>query len=235
MPGMKTIATRLNREFAIRLVGIAAVLIALAAWSIYDGHVAWPRENAALEAVRPSLLNSNLPPEIWLATTTNGVSPLAIVFNAKNLKVPARLEKALAECILPDSVTTEREAKRAQLLEQMKRVFSEPLHSAMELKTQDAQAAICGLLALIALIALFRISHNVICADENGLSGRGVGKVPLPYTAIRAIDRSRWESKGIVTLQFEDGREIKLDSWHRANVKEIFAQIESARPDLAAC
>ena len=47
---------KLNREYAARMCGIGAIMLALSAWSVYDGAVAWPRANAELASVRDGLV-----------------------------------------------------------------------------------------------------------------------------------------------------------------------------------
>ena len=53
--------------------------------------------------------------------------------------------------------------------------------------------------------------------DDEGYVYRGKRH---PFSAIKSIDRSKWEKKGIVKV---DG--ITLDSWHHLGVKEFVAKL----------
>ena len=59
-----------------------------------------------------------------------------------------------------------------------------------------------------------RLLRRWIASDEQGL--RTSGGRHAPWEAIQAVDKSRWQRKGIARVQYDDGgvqREIKLDDW----------------------
>ena len=79
---------KLNREYAVRVVGVGALMVGMCVWSLYDGLVAWPRCNREMERARPGLLATNLTAEVWLARDAAARSPI---------------DEARTECTLGDS------------------------------------------------------------------------------------------------------------------------------------
>lgn len=222
---------KLNREYALRLLGVGALMIGIGVWSIYDGQVAWPRKNSQLEAVRPALLATNLTAEAWLAVD-NGSSPLAKVFAARGFAVPSKLVKKVGELRLPDRITGDRDEKRAAFAKRLTEVFKAPVYSEHDLGGQTVQACIGFLLGLLAIGSIVLKFRTCYIADNNGLSGNGFGG-NYAYSDISKIDWGKWDDKGIAYLYMKDKRLVKLDGWHFAGTPAIMAAIAEHRPDLA--
>lgn len=61
--------------------------------------------------------------------------------------------------------------------------------------------------------------------DDTGYVYRGKRRA---FAAVKSVDRSRWEKKGVVRV---DG--IELDSWHHLGVDEFVAKLDGVEPKKA--
>lgn len=228
---MNNLTTNLNREFAWRMAAIILLLLGICAWSIYDGRIGWPKENTALDKARPALLATNLTAEAWLATDGKSPSLLQKAFLDAGVSAPESYIRKISDYRLSDAETDRREEKRAFLTMQLREFFTRPVHSKADLITQDVQAALCLLLALIMSLNLAMISKENYRLENGLLSGSKIGK-GVDISSIVSIDWRRWRRKGIVVLHTADGRKIKLDAWHHKGMTAIVEAIAAARDDL---
>ncbi|MGI6389394.1 MAG: hypothetical protein ACOX7Q_04240 [Kiritimatiellia bacterium] len=226
---------KLNREYAVRVAGVGALLLGICLWSLYDGRVAWPRQNRVMEQVRPALLATNLTAEAWLSQDDGERGTrLDAAFRARGAaKAPSKLTRKLSELRIPDS-TPDRDAARVAQLEQVRKTLEQPIYSARDLQTQFVQAAVTLVLALCAFAAVGIKAPRRFVADDTGLHGSGIGTQPIGYDEIQAADWARWDEKGIVRLTLKDGRRLKLDGWHFAGMTGIVEELLRHRPDLRA-
>ena len=221
---------KLNREYALRMGAVGLLMLAVCGWSVYDGHIAWPRENAKLEAARPLLAATNLTAEAWLGTEADGTSPLQAVFAKQGTPPPKKLIRKLGQLQLPPRVTEHREETRARLERQVVELFAAPVYSEHDLKSQDYQALATGIAGLVLLFIPFSKRSKRYVSDDDGLHGSGFGG-DIAYKEIKAIDWRLWQKKGIVDLETPKGR-IRLDAWHFAGIKGIVEDIVAKRPEL---
>ena len=75
-----------------------------------------------------------------------------------------------------------------------------------------------------------------IAMDERGLSASG-GK-QVPYESIRGVDWSRWKTKGIAVVRYDDGgkeRRLVLDDWKYETqpIKDMATRLRDEYPDPA--
>ncbi len=220
---------KLNREYALRMYGIGAIMLALSIWSVYDGAVAWPRQNAALDTVRDELLaacRAGVAPEAWLASdeTAPGTYPLKKLFTAKGFDVPKHLVQELAAISSPPGDSEEARLARAS---QAEKLFEKPVYPRSKLNGQFVQAAVTLLLAALAVAAAATKRKTVYIVDDEGLSGTGFGGGSIPWDAVASADWTRWDEKGIVSILLKDGRRFKLDGWHFAGVRQIVEVLRS--------
>ena len=224
---------KINREYALRIIGVGALMVGICLWSLYDGMVAWPRCNQEMEQVRPMLVGTNLTAEAWFAQEEEGSnSLLAKTFATQNVKPASKLVRKLGELRLSDSVP-DRDAARAAQLEQVHKLFEKPVYSDHDLQTQFVQATITLLLGLWAFAVVGLKARKRFVADDNGLSGNGIGTQPIAYGDIKTIDWAKWDEKGIVKLTLNTGGRLTLDAWHFAGIKGIVDGIVKRRPELA--
>ncbi len=214
---------KLNREYAVRMCGIGAIMLALSAWSVYDGAVAWPKVNADLASVRDELVagcRAGITPAEWLsAPDADGQTyRLQAVFTSKGARPPRYLVQELGAITQPSGDDAEARASRAAQAEEL---FRRPVYADAKLKGQFIQAGVTLLLAAIAFAAVLSKRGTVYAADESGLSGTGFGKEPIPWDAVAFVDWAKWDDKGIIILQLADGRRFKLDGWHYAGMRPV--------------
>jgi len=224
---------KLNREYAVRVMGVGALMVGICVWSLYDGRVAWPRHNRSAELARPALLATNLTAEAWIERGESGVSALDAVFAEKGARAPSKLIKKLGELKVPPGAAGKKALYEKQVAH-VRAVFEGPVYSAHDLKAQDVQAAITLVLGLLAFGAVARKARLRYVADGQGLSGSGFGGQTLAYRDIAKIDWTKWDDKGIAVCRFTSGKQVKLDGWHFAGMDAIVAAIEARRPDLKA-
>ena len=223
---------KLNREYAVRILGVGALMVAICAWSLYDGLVAWPQCNRDMEQTREELLATNLTAEVWLGEAGSGQSPIDRAFLAKGGKAPGKLIRKLSELKVPEGAT-DRAARSAVHAEQITKIFQAPVYSAHDLQTQFVQAAVTLALGLCAFCVIGLRSRKRFIADDAGLSGNGVGDAPVAYAEIRSVDWTKWDEKGIVTLTLKSQARITLDGWHYSGITGIVDEILKHRPELA--
>jgi len=225
------IIAKLNREYALRLIGVGTMMVGICLWSIYDGAVAYPKINATLESARGELLATNLTVTAWLERGEDEKTPLDLVFVKLGKRTPSKLVKKMGELKLPKEMandTASREAQAKHLVE----LFKKPVYSNQDLTTQFVQAGITLVLGLLAFGVIAFRSTRCYIADEQGLSGTGVGPKPLAYQDIKAIDWSRWQDKGIVRLTRADQQVLTLDGWYYAGITQLVDEIIKHRPEL---
>ncbi len=225
------VESQLNREYALRMAGVGALMLGISCWSLYDGFVAWPEKNRILAAARADLLSQSLTAEAWVTQDEEGDTPLKKVFSAKGLPPPAKLIKKLGELKIPSSASNQ-SALRARQSEQIHKLFSEPIYHPNDLTSQSVQAGITLVLALMAFGSLANKGRRRFIAGPEGFSGSGFGNSQIPYGALKSMDWRRWEEKGIVVLLFDSGKRIKLDAWHYSGVPAIVDEIKKQRPEL---
>ena len=220
---------KLNREYAFRMCGIGAIMLALSAWSVYDGAVAWPKVNAELASVRDELVarcRAGVTPADWLsaADAESQSYRLQDVFASKGARPPRYLVQELGAITQPVGDDAEARAIRAAQAEEL---FRKPVYSDAKLKGQFIQAGVTLLLAALAFAAVLSKRRTVYVADESGLSGTGFGGTPIPWDAVASVDWAKWDEKGIIGLELKDGRRFKLDGWHYAGMRPVADVIRS--------
>ncbi|MGN0833434.1 MAG: hypothetical protein ACI4RD_07270 [Kiritimatiellia bacterium] len=97
---------------------------------------------------------------------------------------------------------------------------------AQKTKTQYGFAILSLFAALVVGSRLYRSYAFAFEFDDEGFVWRGHRR---SYAAIRQIDRSSWQKKGILRV---DG--IVLDSWHHVGVKEFEQKLRDAEAKKAA-
>ena len=225
---------KLNREYALRMLGVGAVMFGMCLWSLYDGMIGWPQQNQSMERVRATLLATNLTAEAWVERDEErGTSPIDKVFLAAGEKTPAKLIKKIGLLKIPEQGTNNRTMREAQT-KQLQKLLESDVYSAHDLQTQTVQAVLTCALGLLACLSVGRKSVKRFFADDKGLHGNGFGNAIIAFSDISQIDWSKWDEKGIVVLTLKSGVRHKLDGWHFAGMTEIVDEIKRQRGDLIA-
>jgi len=226
------ITAKLNREYAFRILGVGAMMVGICLWSIYDGAKAYPKVNTALESVRQELLTTNLTVTAWLDRDEDGKTPLDLLFAKEGASAPSKLVKKMGELKLSKELANDTAAREAQA-KHLTDLFKKPVYSEQDLTTQFVQAGITLVFGLLAFgVIAFRATRQ-FSADEQGLSGTGIGSQTLDYTDIVSVDWSQWKEKGIVRLVCANNKKLTLDGWHYAGITQLVEEIVKHRPDLA--
>lgn len=230
-----TATARLNKEYALRIAGIGALMVGMTGWALYDGIVAYPRLNLRYETVRPVLLAQNLTAGELVKPEGEESSLFERVFEEAGVPVPKGLftklkalnEQARALNVPQEQAVTFRERQIAEA----RRLLDQPLKDAHDIRSQFVMAALALAAALLAFGTLIHKGRRRFVADEAGL--HGFVSETLGYDAVAAAEWSRWEEKRIVRFTLRDGRKLTLDGWHYAGAEEVVAALLHRRPDLA--
>lgn len=226
------VTTKLNREYAFRVLGVGVVFFGMCLWALYDGIWGWPEKNRAVAEVRPDLLATNLTAEAWLAVRGEGeMSALEEVFADRNYRVPAKLINKVSEVRVPSSEANNPDAREGEA-RFLNHIFTAPLYSQNDLTGQFVMAAITLLVAVVVMGGVVRRGRVRYMAGVEGIAGGRIGSEMRPYSEIASVDYERWDEKGIVGIAFRDGLKIRLDGWHHSGVVEIVELLEQQRPDL---
>ena len=224
--------TKLNREYALSIVGVGALMVGICVWSLYDGMRGWPGVNAEMDAVRPALLATNLTATAWLERGDDGVTEIDRLFAASGRKAPGRIIRKISELKLPDTHANDT-ASQSKQAEQLRELIGKPIYSEHDITTQWIQASVTLIFGLLAFLTIGLKAGRRFIADDRGLSGNGFGPQPIAYADIAAIDWAKWDEKGIILLTLSTGRRIKLDGWHYAGMAGVSDMLREHRPDLA--
>jgi hypothetical protein len=106
-------------------------------------------------------------------------------------------------------------------------------HGTRDIRTQFIMALIFCPIGIASLIAVALNSRRRFSAEDDGL--HGFAATAIPYTAITAIDKKKWDRKGIAKLEVSiegAARKITLDDWKFRGIAAILAEIEKRRPEL---
>lgn len=216
--GCAVISTRINREYAVRFLGVAVLFIALSGWFLYDGKIGYPQENAQVAPVAAALAQQQMAAADWMNTAKTGKAPLAEAFEQAGVKLPAHYSDTFLSWIRAGEA-------RAQEVEAARQVLLQPVHSAEAIHSQFVSAAI-GLLAALVLMGIVAVRWLTRFVLEETFLTVQFGKVSRRYAleTLREMDTRQWEKRGILTVQFAGGR-VVLDAWHHTGVREIAARL----------
>ncbi len=231
---------RLNKDYAVRLSVVGAIMVGLAVWSVYDGAIAWPRENVRLAELRPSLLEGcakGMASEMWLSplvkadedpeTAERRPPLLHQAYAQKGWKPPSRLVQELSAITQPMGKDSAAIRLRA---EQAARLFSEDVYPRQKLQSQYIQAVVTLVLGALAFFAVLSKRKTVYVVDDEGLRGGGFGADPVPWSDVKSADWSKFDEKGILGIVLASGKTVKLDGWHFKGVRDIAAEVQKHFP-----
>ncbi len=216
----KRLATSINREYALRLVGVTLLFWVLSGWFLFDGAYGYPQENAKVTPVFQSLAKQELTATDWMNTAKTGVAPLVEAFRKAGLNVPKKITETFQSWERAND-------PRAHSITAAQQMFLSPLYDAEAIRTQFISAAI-GFLAGVGLLGLLLIRLMTRFEwDGVALSRYTLGKTrTFPRKELRHVDDSQWHHRGILKLCFEHGS-VTLDAWHHAGIRpiaEVFLQ-----------
>ncbi len=223
----KSIVLTLNRGYMLRWLGVGVFFVGIAALSIFDGMVKYPRQNVQFAELGEELSDPGVTPADWLVKDDENVSridklyqerfaqkaPSHLVSKLNDFKKNVEAAKKNARDVAASSFAVERHK------EFCKHIVNMPLWSEQDILSQFIMAGILGVFALLLWV-------SVGCRALKKLSltnGKLMGFTPEPIARedVAAIDAARWEDKGIVRLTTKSGATVVLDAWYYAGVREI--------------
>lgn len=221
MAAMKMM-TVINKEYALRFVGVAALLLAFSGWFVYDGAVGYPGENARVAPVAEKLAARGLSPADWMNTARTGTAPLAEAFRAEGFEnPPAKIADTFSSMIgIQDP--------RAQQPEVAAAVFAQPIHTDDDIRAQFVSAAISLgfavlLLAIVAYRAGIRFEFDGACLRRTAF-----GKTAeWSLSDLTAVDDRQWKKRAVLRVAFRSGT-VTLDAWHYAGIRPIASALLKA-------
>ncbi len=106
-----------------------------------------------------------------------------------------------------------------------------------DIRTQLIMALIVLPIGLFFTWKFIASLNRWIAMDERGLSASG-GRV-VPYESIKGVDWSRWKTKGIAAVRYDNGsgdRRLVLDDWKYESqpIKDMATRLRDDFPDPAA-
>lgn len=220
---MKQISTTLNREYALRFLGVAFLFLALSGWFLYDGHIGYPQKNAQVAPVAEACAQKNLPAIDWMNTAKTGKAPLIEAFETANVPFPSKLSDTFMSWIRADD-------PRAKDPEIAAHVLRQPLYSAEDIHTQFVSAGI-GVIACAFLLCIlgWRFLTRITLDGETLTYTAPNGTRSFTLDAITAVDDSQWKKRGILKVAAKNGS-VTLDTWHHAGARAIAEAILEKRP-----
>ncbi len=218
-----SLTTTLNREYALRLLGVAVLFIGLSGWFLYDGARGYPAENAAVAPVAAELAKQPKTPRDWVNTAKTGTVPLIDAFQARGVKAPGKFVDGFTSWVRADDPKADDPQAAAALLAQ-------PVHSADDIRTQFISAAI-GLLAAAGLLALLALRWaTTLRLEGEALVQRVAGRERrFALAELRELDDREWAKRGIAKARFAAGT-VTLDAWHHANIRALHDRLAERAP-----
>lgn len=214
------VTTQINREYALRFLGVAALFIALSGWFLYDGKIGYPAQNEAVAPVTAALAQRDLTATDWMNTAKTGTTPLVEAFRAANLQVPSKYSDTFNSWIRAGD-------PRAMEVPAAQAVLQKPVYSAEDIHAQFVSAGI-GLLAAFGLLGLLGVRFLTrFTLDETALTV-SFGQQSRQYllAELQTLDTRQWEKRGILKAVFATGS-VTLDAWHHTGVRDIVAKLQA--------
>lgn len=223
---MPTLTTSLNREYAARFLGVAALLLAFAGWFLYDGLIGYPAENDRVAPVAERLAAEEHTAAEWMNTQQTGVAPLVEAFQQAGVKPPAKITDTFNSWISIND-------PEKDSVEAAQRVLRTPPHSADSITTQFISAAISALAGLALIFLVLLRWKTRITLDDDTLTVTTFGYTARHALAdLKSVDDAQWEKRGILRLTFPSGT-VTLDAWHHTGVRPLAERLLPKKPDQA--
>lgn len=210
----EVLSTTINRDYAVRFLGVAILFMALAGWFLYDGKIGYPQENERVAPVAMALSAQPLAAADWMNTAKTGRAPLVEAFEKAGLTLPSKYRDTFQSWISAGD-------PRATEIEAAQMVLQQPVHREEDIRAQFVSAGI-GLLAAFGLLGLlsirlltrFELSENTLTLFF------GKKRQDFALDSLQKVDTTQWEKRGILKVTFASGS-VTLDAWHHAGIRPI--------------
>jgi len=221
-------------ERKVRSTLLFLMITGFAGWFAYDGWYGWPRQNVEehLQQIPPEERDKARSGPVY-ATVTKRSLPEA----EKALKALDRAAQRTAlEKLYGGPPTYETPDKWYYFGPTFRVVVSldtvppaltyrEAAHGDTDLLGQKLLAAALGLFGLYLVYHLYRVVTTRVVLSDAGLDYRGKGLIR--WDQMRALDGSRFDEKGWIDLQYDDGspHTLRLDEYHLQRFGAIIEEI----------
>ena len=111
--------------------------------------------------------------------------------------------------------------------------FCEKHHKSLEnpereraeaIRRQYQFASISFIAALAIACNLLKVRGQTLEWDDERMFGSLTGGKAACFRDVAGVDRRHWQKKGILVVTMNDGRKIRLDSWHHPEAKDLAAK-----------
>ena len=230
MSDPKTIVCKPSKWFKTRAIAVAAMLTFFSLWFFKDGYWGYRDKNAAVVEKQLFLASDDSPttnvdfevkavdefkkkeytPETWAAFASEqvfatpsdkNILPRDYDFN-KNW--PEEIVNGYDE-LKKDKPYELWEAYSSRMSLPIKP--SEKLYDAGTIREQFIVCGICVALLLFAIFICLRIMGRTMKVTPTGYSPPGGDEIP--FTAMRKLDKRKWDGKGLAMIHYEEDGEIK--------------------------
>lgn len=211
---METMTTSINKEYALRFLGVALLFAGFAGWFLYDGAIGYPERNAAVAPVAEALAARDLTPADWVNTAKTGTAPLTEAFRKAGLEPPAKIADTFTSWVRAED-------PRAHRTEEARQTLLRPVYGEEDIRAQfvSAVVALLAALGLLALVALRFLTRHTL--DDAALTvSTPLGTRRYPLTSLERVDDTQWEKRGILKATFAEGT-VTLDVWHHAGMRPL--------------
>lgn len=99
-------------------------------------------------------------------------------------------------------------------------------HTDESMTTQRGIGIACSVIAVILLIWILLSMTKKVAVDEQGIR---VGGAVIPYGAVKNIDKSRWDNKGIAVVRYQhEGKDgsVTIDDYKYKGGEAVLKTIE---------
>ncbi len=220
------IQTSLNKEYVLRLTGVALLLAAAGGWFLFDGAITYPQTNASTAPVCEALAKSGKTARELLATDKGEVSLFAQAFLDAKVDVPSVKFDEIKSVITAGSPA-------ADDVDYVKYTLARPVYADTDIRAQFTSALIAFAFAALLEIILLKRARTTYTLTEEALAVKtGPISKTYPLHALKALDDAQWESKNIIRATFDDTT-LTLDAWHYQGVAEMRDLLKAKLPDDA--
>lgn len=231
MSDPKTIECKPSKWFKVRAVAVAVMLTFFSLWFFKDGYWGYRNQNAEV-VIRQVFLEVNdkiadkaefavkavdefnkgeYTPETWAAFASDQV-----VKTPENRDVLPRDYDF--STMWPEEIVNGYDALKKGEVHGLWQAYTnrtgldiDPSKKIFDEETIRNQFLTCGVCVAFLLTALFiclRIMGRSMKVTLTGYTPPG-GKAEIPFSAMRKLDKRKWDGKGLALIHYEDGGEIK--------------------------
>lgn len=216
--------TQLNREYALRLLGVGAMLLFATGWFYYDGTFTYPSANEATAPVCATLVATGKTARELVNTDKGEKSLFAQAFDKAGVEVPGPMFDIIRSVVTANAPEAD-DVKYAQ------HALKQPIYSPQDIQAQFTSAMVAAFFMCVILVLLLKRKFTTYTLEDNQLIVAHFGKEKVYLLdQLTLIDQARWTNKNILLVFFKTGL-VKLDAWHYMGVSELYKELINRFPE----